>query len=417
MRRLGSSGQRRAKWRRRNFAGLLARALSYREAGTQRRAEIVQSPRTTYRAAVWLALSFCWTFGLLGQDEFPAAERIVAVGDVHGDFDRFAALLQDAGVINKKQKWIAGKTWLVQTGDLLDRGPDSRKVMDLLMRLEGQALKAGGSVHVLLGNHEAMNISGDLRYVSEGEYAAFRSPRSEEVRNAYFEKYVAPEFQNSNRSGDERRFRTNWDGEHPLGWVEHRFAFGSNGVYGKWLRQKNAVVKIGNILFLHGGISSKYSGWSLSQINERVRKELNDFALLENGVVTDPDGPLWYRGLAEAPEADTIQAVNDLLARYQVEHIVIGHTPTKGVVLPRFGGKVILIDVGLSAVYGGPKACLIIDKTRFQALHRGTRLDLPVGGRTDLSAYLKAAAALDPQPSPLESLISGSRDTAVSSER
>ena len=375
------------------------------------------SSRLLHRALVLGAVSFCWIFALLGQDEFPAAERIVAVGDVHGDFDRFTALLRDAGIIDKKQKWIAGRTQLVQTGDLLDRGPESRRVMDLLMRLEGQALKAGGRVHVLLGNHEAMNMYGDLRYVSEGEYAAFRSPQSEKVRDAYFENHVATALLKGNERGEERQLRTKWYAAHPLGWVEQRFAFGPSGAYGKWLRQKNAVIKIGDILFLHGGISPKYSTWSMRQLNDAVRKELADFRLLENGVVADPAGPLWYRGLAEAPEADTAEAVGEVLQRYQVKHVVIGHTPTRGAVLPRFGGKVILIDVGLSKFYGGPLACLIIDKSRFQALHRGTRLDLPSGGQADLSAYLKAAAALDPKPSPLEPLISGSVPVVRSTER
>jgi len=376
-----------------------------------------QPARAPHYALLLLTLSARAVFPLFAQDEFPGVERIVAVGDVHGDYDRLSTLLRDAGVIDKKQKWIARKTHLVQTGDLLDRGPDSRKVMDLLMRLEGQAEKAGGRVHVLLGNHETMNLFGDLRYVSEGEYEAFRTPRSEEVRDAYFEKYVLPAQEEKGAAGDEKQLRAKWYAEHPLGWVEHRFAFGPNGTYGKWLRQKNAVVRIGDILFLHGGISPKYSGWTIRQLNEKVRAELADFALLENGVVTDSAGPLWYRGLAEAPEAESAQAVDDLLSRFQVKHLVIGHTPTKGAILPRFEGKVILIDVGLSQAYGGPPACLIIDKSKFQALHRGTRLDLPIGREADWSTYLKAAAALDPQPSPLEPLISGNREALLSSDR
>ncbi|MEZ4589074.1 MAG: metallophosphoesterase [Gemmatimonadales bacterium] len=111
-----------------------------------------------------------------------APERIVAVGDVHGDFDRFVGLLRQAGVIDGKNRWIGGETHLVQTGDVLDRGPESRKVMDLLMALEEEAPKAGGRVHALIGNHEAMNILGDLRYVSAGEYDAFRSSRAKELR-------------------------------------------------------------------------------------------------------------------------------------------------------------------------------------------------------------------------------------------
>jgi hypothetical protein len=269
---------------------------------------------------------------------------------------------------------------------------------------------------VLLGNHETMNMFGDLRYVSDEEYAAFRSPQSEEVRDAYFEQYVLAASAKGDPVAEAEQLRTKWYAEHPLGWVEHRFAFGPNGAYGKWLRQKNAVIKIGDILFVHGGISPKYSTWPVRQINDSVRRELADFGLLENGVVMDSAGPLWYRGLAEADDTDAEVAVNDLLERYQVKHIVIGHTPTAGAVLPRFGAKVLLIDVGLSEFYGGPMACLIIEKTRFQALHRGTRLDLPVGKETDWSAYLKAAAALDPKPSPLEPLIAGNAAAVLSKE-
>ena len=122
------------------------------------------------------------------QDTFNGVERIVAVGDVHGDFGAFVSVLRDAGVIDAKNKWIGGKTHLVQTGDVLDRGPDSRKVMDLLQALEKQAPKAGGRVHSLLGNHEVMNMYGDLRYVIPAEFAAFKTNDSEQTREAFWEQ-------------------------------------------------------------------------------------------------------------------------------------------------------------------------------------------------------------------------------------
>ncbi|MSR03122.1 MAG: hypothetical protein EXR94_10365 [Gemmatimonadetes bacterium] len=113
--------------------------------------------------------------GLLAQDSVVGVSRIVAVGDVHGDFAQFTTVLRQAGVIDAKNRWAGGQTHLVQTGDVPDRGPDSRQVMDLLMELTPQAEKAGGQVHALIGNHEAMRVLGDLRYVSPGEYEAFRT--------------------------------------------------------------------------------------------------------------------------------------------------------------------------------------------------------------------------------------------------
>jgi hypothetical protein len=108
--------------------------------------------------------------------------RIIAVGDLHGDYEQFTSVLSSAGLIDGNGDWTGGKAHLVQTGDVVDRGPDSRSIMDLLMRLEKQAAAAGGGVHALLGNHEAMNVYGDLRYVSPGEFASYAkgevAPRS-----------------------------------------------------------------------------------------------------------------------------------------------------------------------------------------------------------------------------------------------
>ena len=113
-------------------------------------------------------------------------ERVIAIGDVHGDYESFAAVLRSAGLIDKDGNWTGGKTHLVQTGDIVDRGPDSRAVMDLLIKLQKQAAAAGGAVHCLLGNHEAMNIYGDLRYVSPAEFAAFAPQNSQADRAAAY---------------------------------------------------------------------------------------------------------------------------------------------------------------------------------------------------------------------------------------
>ncbi|HLK51496.1 MAG TPA: metallophosphoesterase [Bryobacteraceae bacterium] len=339
------------------------------------------------------------------QDTFDKVQRVVAVGDVHGDYHQFVDVLQAAGVIDRKNKWVGGKTHLVQTGDVLDRGPDSRKVMDLLMELEIQAPKAGGAVHALIGNHEAMNIYGDLRYVSKEEYASYTNGNSEALRDAYVQYLLDDLSKKKTPPADPEAFRKQFNSEHPLGWVEHMQAFGPQGKYGKWLRQHNAILKINDAVFLHGGIGPKYAGKTIPEINDTIRAELNDFSKLQAGMAPDDEGPLWFRGLAQGAEAPLTAHVDQVLNNYGVRHIVIGHTPQVAV-LPRFGGRVIVIDVGLSKVYGGPPAALIIDGGKYYALHRGKRLELPVEGG-DLLPYLKAAAALDPPPSPIQSLIEG----------
>src|SRR3990172_4287799 len=118
--------------------------------------------------------------------EWSGVPRIVAIGDVHGAFDNMVAVLKTAGIIDEKLKWKGGKAHLVQNGDVLDRGPHSRKAMDLLMELEEQAEKAGGRVHALIGNHEAMNVAGFLDYVSPREFLSYTDPRSVERREQAF---------------------------------------------------------------------------------------------------------------------------------------------------------------------------------------------------------------------------------------
>src|SRR5262249_39751696 len=159
-------------------------------------------------------------------------------------------------VVDAKRRWVGGKTHLVQTGDRVDRGPDSREVMDLLMGLEKEAKKAGGAVHCLLGNHEAMNMLGDLRYVIPEDFAAYKGPDAARLSDALWEKLVAErkaKGEPAPSADDRKRF----DAEHPLGWVEQRLAFAPKGTYGRWLLTQNAVLKVGDTLFLHGGIAPK----------------------------------------------------------------------------------------------------------------------------------------------------------------
>jgi hypothetical protein len=341
-----------------------------------------------------------------GEDDWTGVERVVAIGDVHGDYEQFVAVLRSANLIDAQGKWSGGQTHLVQTGDLLDRGPDSRKAMDLLMRLEEEAPSAGGRVHALIGNHEAMNLYGDLRYVSAGEYAAFRDADSEKAREALYIEHQK-ELRSSLAAGQVPAFddgyRKRWESDHPLGYAEHRRGFGPTGKYGKWIRSHIAVVRIDETLFLHGGISPKYSGLSLRQINQRVRGELEDFAKLKGGIVMDEDGPLWYRGLASGEERSLEPHVQAVLRNYKLERMVIGHTFTEGAVTPRFVNRVLMIDVGLARLYD-PRlrmACLVIEKGKPSALHRGKRIELPSDSSQDLLRYFKEAAALDPSPSSL----------------
>lgn len=269
------------------------------------------------------------------QDRWAGVERIVAVGDVHGDFAQLVRTLRAAGVVDDRNDWAAGKTHLVQLGDVLDRGPDSRKAMDLLMKLEEQAAKAGGAVHALIGNHEAMVLAGDWRYLQPEEIKSF---------------------------GAEADFRQ---------------AMSAAGVYGRWIRSHNAVVQINDVLFAHAGLLPPWARPSLREINDAVRRELGHEE--ENGLTVSYTGPLWTRFLALGDEEDVAAALDEVFARYGARHMVIGHTVAREGVAVRAGGRLLRADVGMSGYYGGPAACLVIEKGVFyEVRHPNIRRKLDV---------------------------------------
>jgi hypothetical protein len=355
-----------------------------------------------------IAAALLLTAASFGQDTWKGVSRVVAVGDVHGDLGQFTTLLRQAKVIDQKDRWSGGATHLVQVGDIPDRGPDTAAIYKFLMRLEKQARKAGGMVHPLIGNHDAMNIYGDLRYVTPEEFEAFKSSGSKGLRNQAFELHVADLAMNP-QPGDpavDDLYREEWDKAHPLGYYEHRNAYHVRGDFGRWIREHNTVIQIDDTLFLHGGISPRYGNWALNEINQQISSELRDLSMVPGGVAVDPVGPLWYRGLAVESEEKLAPHVDAVLAKHGAKRIVIGHTPTVGAVMSRFGGKVLMIDVGLSAYYGSRMACLIIEDGRAYALHRGTRVELPKDGSVaELQRYLTAAAELEPGGSALRKAV------------
>jgi hypothetical protein len=201
-------------------------------------------------------------------------QRVIAISDVHGAYDSMVRTLSAAGVVDEELNWSARETQLVITGDLLDRGDDSRKVMDLVMQLEEQAANDGGRVHLLLGNHEVMNLLGDLRYVSSGEYAAFAADEIAEDRERWFQQYAASQSAGS----DENDLRVKFADLAPPGFFAHRRAFAPDGKYGSWLLQKPLIAVINRTAFVHGGLPPLVAELGLNGINERLGSEARRYA-------------------------------------------------------------------------------------------------------------------------------------------
>lgn len=360
----------------------------------------------------WLLATLLLALALPGlaaaiQDDWQGVERIVAIGDIHGDYDNYIAVLKNAGVINRRGRWAAGKTHVVQVGDIPDRGPDTLKIIEHLQKLEKQALKAGGRLHLLIGNHEHMNITGDLRYVHPGEYEAFENRNSKQLRKNYY-AYVVKTIEQQRATllagGDDAShlpvpdedFKRDWYNEHPLGFVEHRVAWQQGGELFEWIAAHNTVIRINDILFLHGGLSAELLPLSVTDINERVRAELNRDAFKGEPLGTSDNGPLWYRGLARGDEAAVRPALDSVLAHYEAAMIVLGHTPDLNAITPRFGGQVVIIDTGISAYYGGHLASLLIEDGTATAIHGDHRLALPTNTE-EILPYFEALAAEMPK--------------------
>ncbi len=279
-------------------------------------------------------------------------ERVVAIGDVHGAFDSFVAILREAGLVGNNRRWSGGKAVLVQTGDVLDRGPDSKRVLDLLRSLEGEAARAGGQVHALVGNHEVMRLIGDMRDVSAKEYTAFQTPESASLRDTLYGSASNTTRDQARKAGekfDEAASRKKFYAETPLGLLEMHRAFSPKGDYGAWLRQKRAFVKINGVLYVHGGFSPAVAATSCPALATRTRLELQAATLDATAAVEllqREDGPLWYRGLVNGTATDA--DVTAVLSSLGAKAIVVGHSTTKDMKIQSlFGGRVIAIDTGM----------------------------------------------------------------------
>jgi len=333
----------------------------------------------------------------LDDYHWTGVERVIAIGDLHGDYAQYLNVMRSAGLLDKKGKWSGGKTHLVQTGDITDRGPDSRKIIDHLIKLARQAKKQGGYVHMLIGNHESMNVVGDLRYVTKGEFNAFRSRKSQRYQDLQWQRQV--DWMRVNVPGfgtmDLAAYRKEWEQRVPLGWVEHRFAWMLNGAYGKWVKDNPVAIQINDTLYLHGGISASYCKFSLESLTQQTIAAMENYNPAVISIVNDPLGPLWYRGLAMEDETDVYsQTVDNILSRYGVRRIVVGHTPTGGAVWPRFEQRVIVNDTGIAAYYGSHKGVLELTADGAVAIYGDRRIPLPADNDSRVD-YLRAVIEVD----------------------
>jgi len=333
-------------------------------------------------------------------DEVP---RVIVLGDVHGAYDKMVTLLVGTGTIDDRLTWTGADQHLVFCGDLTDRGSNDRAVMDLARRLQEEAAAAGGRVHVVLGNHDVMNLTRDRRYWNADLLEEFAKDESEEERNEALRKFRS--VQKTQVAGAREAFGEKF----PPGYFARARTFEPDGEYGSWLLEQPTVVKINGVLFVHGGLTRRVAKLGLDEINRRVTASIRAFlaaadelgdavpfpadlseivltarklkdgggrnaefqaarAVLETyegGLAFDSAGPLWYRGTSienERLESDRVAQVLELLgARAEM----MGHTVTRsGKISTRFNRTVYRADVGMG--YGYPPLAAVLEAGEFK---------------------------------------------------
>jgi hypothetical protein len=257
---------------------------------------------------------------------FRAVDRIVAIGDLHGDLEAARRALRLAGAIDEGDDWIGGQLVVVQTGDQLDRGGDEPEITALLSRLSAQARQAGGAVHVLNGNHELMNVDLDFRYVTEEGLRDFDGLAVVDPNDALVMS-LPPE----------SRARA--------------AAFRPGGPWARMLAERNVAVIVGENLFVHGGILPEHVAYGLESMNAEMRAWLR-------GETPRPEwsrggtSPIWSRHFSDGIDSTEASMLAEVLDGLHVKRMVVGHTIQDDGIMSFRDGRVWCIDVGLAAHYG-----------------------------------------------------------------
>jgi hypothetical protein len=265
--------------------------------------------------------------------------RVVAIGDFHGDLDATKRVLRDtAKLIDKFDNWIGGKTILVQTGDILDRGPDEFEIIQLFENLKPKAEKAGGAIYLLHANHEIMNFSSDFRYVSEEGYLDFIH---------YYDKNIS----NIELPEDRRN-----PSHYPVFKRGRVAAFSLGGELARKMYYRNNVLMIiGDVVFLHGGIGSLLAQGGTANLNKyniQVRNWLLKGGPTPKSVKT-AHSLVWIRDFSRIKRPDCQQLDSVLKKLKGINYMVMGHTVQKGKGLnSACSNRAWRIDVGLSKSYG-----------------------------------------------------------------
>lgn len=231
-------------------------------------------------------------------DEYPMPAKLLVISDLEGNYNGLYSFLTNNGVMDKTYNWTFKDGHVVFVGDFVDRGEYVTQVLWLIYMLEEKAKQHNGKVHYILGNHEVMNLQGNVNY----------------VRTAY----VKTAQQISGQQDCNKAYK---------------YLFSTSSELGKWLRTKNIIEKIGPYIFVHAGINHQLLDYkpTITSLNETVRTHMD--AIPDSGTlaafIMSKYGPFWYRGMVRSTKRYKkmpTKHFNEVLAYFKAEKIVIGHT-------------------------------------------------------------------------------------------
>ncbi len=288
-------------------------------------------------------------------------ERVVAIGDLHGDFQATLKVFALTGATDESGHWKGGRLHVVQLGDILDRGGEELKIIAFLQRIQKEALAQGGRLYVLTGNHEIVNFQGNFKWADPGSLSTF-------------DRFKTPTLLNTHRT----RLRGT-----KAPYFGRRIAFLPGGPLSSWFAKNPVVLKLGGLLFAHGGVLKVHVNYGL----ERINRETADY-LLGKRTLPPPlvgrSAPIWTRKFAKREKPSRCRKLWRVLNASKTQVLIVGHTVQRGGITSACDGGVYRVDVGMAKKYGtGNIQALEITKRGIRALKPTTRFAHPVLGRIE----------------------------------
>lgn len=314
--------------------------------------------------------------------------QIVAIGDLNGADDVLIDILRGTGLIDANLRWTGGRAELIQMGDVFNRGGGAVRALRLLFALSRQAVRVGGRVTVLLGNHEAMVALRHEGYCTEAEYLSFATAKERRDWPGRVERAVRRLVRHHSPRGAilpiVPRLEA-WKVEHVPGRAALRRALGAQGQLGRQLRALPVAHRAQDCVFVHGGILPRWAKLGVDGMNARAKQEWSSapacmWSLPRHSLFRSTSGPLWDRSLVRRTARARAALVRSL-ELLGAARMVVGHTQTSAVRGGQVGhilvhaDRLVLVDVGLRAGTGTPRAALVIRGSKgYEWTPHGSRL-------------------------------------------